>query len=77
MPTGNITIMRTTLNKKINWQSDFSTTQFYEFEATNEGTIEDSGEECLQMDFANKFIGGGVLGQGCVQVQKFYSKSFE
>lgn len=32
----------------------------------NQGTIEDS-HSMLQADFANKFLGGGVLGYGCVQ----------
>ena len=31
------------------------------------GTIEADGKGLLQVDFANKAIGGGVLGQGCVQ----------
>lgn len=66
MPIGNITILRTTTIK--NCQFNFFTTNLYEFEAVSEGTIEDSGNEMLQMDFANKYIGGGVLGQGCVQV---------
>lgn len=31
------------------------------------GGIEDAGPAALQMDFANEYIGGGVLGTGCVQ----------
>ncbi|XP_072397640.1 poly(ADP-ribose) glycohydrolase-like [Diabrotica undecimpunctata] len=31
------------------------------------GTIEDNGLGFLQVDFANKNVGGGVLGYGCVQ----------
>jgi len=31
------------------------------------GTIEDDGYGTLQIDFANKFLGGGVLTRGCVQ----------
>ncbi|XP_017155880.1 poly(ADP-ribose) glycohydrolase [Drosophila miranda] len=31
------------------------------------GTIEDQGLGLLQVDFANKYLGGGVLGHGCVQ----------
>ncbi|KAL5245031.1 hypothetical protein ACI65C_012441 [Semiaphis heraclei] len=34
---------------------------------TSDGTIEDDGDGMLQVDFANKFIGGGVLGHGSVQ----------
>jgi hypothetical protein len=31
------------------------------------GTIEDDGYGTLQIDFANRFLGGGVLTRGCVQ----------
>ena len=31
------------------------------------GTIEADGLGMLQADFANKFVGGGVLGHGLVQ----------
>jgi hypothetical protein len=31
------------------------------------GTIEDDEAATLQIDFANKHIGGGVLGHGCIQ----------
>ncbi|XP_070528791.1 poly(ADP-ribose) glycohydrolase isoform X4 [Cardiocondyla obscurior] len=34
---------------------------------TNKGTIESEGAGLLQVDFANKYVGGGVLGLGCVQ----------
>ncbi|KAF5300802.1 hypothetical protein FQR65_LT09105 [Abscondita terminalis] len=34
---------------------------------SNTGVIEDDGNGLLQVDFANKYIGGGVLGFGCVQ----------
>jgi poly(ADP-ribose) glycohydrolase len=34
---------------------------------TAEGTIEDNANGMLHVDFANKSIGGGVLGEGCVQ----------
>ncbi|KAJ3021810.1 hypothetical protein HKX48_007693 [Thoreauomyces humboldtii] len=36
-------------------------------EVRTDGTIEDDGEGMLQVDFANKVIGGGVIGDGCVQ----------
>uniref|UniRef100_A0A182N1H3 poly(ADP-ribose) glycohydrolase n=1 Tax=Anopheles dirus TaxID=7168 RepID=A0A182N1H3_9DIPT len=32
-----------------------------------DGTIEDEGRGLLQMVFANRFLGGGVIGHGCVQ----------
>lgn len=37
------------------------------FHVSSEGTIEKEGMGFLQMDFANRFIGGGVLNWGCVQ----------
>lgn len=38
-----------------------------DFKAYKGGTIEDHGVGMLQADFANKVIGGGVLGRGAVQ----------
>ena len=38
------------------------------FESLESGVIE-SADGCLQVDFANEYIGGGVLDKGCVQVQ--------
>ncbi|KAI9094957.1 hypothetical protein DFS34DRAFT_231111 [Phlyctochytrium arcticum] len=32
-----------------------------------DGTIEDHGQDLIQADFGNKYLGGGVLGEGCVQ----------
>ena len=37
------------------------------FESLAEGLIE-GANGCLQVDFANEYIGGGVLGMGNVQV---------
>ena len=42
-------------------------TQLVQFESLEEGLIEDA-HGCLQVDFANEYIGGGVLGMGNVQV---------
>ncbi|XP_066266530.1 uncharacterized protein [Branchiostoma lanceolatum] len=39
----------------------------------HQGGIEDSGSHTLQVDFANKFIGGGVLTQGRVQEEIRFS----
>ena len=38
-----------------------------EVHASPYGTIEDSGSGVLQLDFANAWVGGGVLGNGSVQ----------
>lgn len=48
-----------------NWvEDDFELT---EIEMHPEGVIESGGVGMLQVDFANRFVGGGVLGHGSVQ----------
>jgi poly(ADP-ribose) glycohydrolase len=37
------------------------------FEVMEDGVIEDAGWEYAQVDFANRFLGGGVLRLGCLQ----------
>ncbi|CAH9101908.1 unnamed protein product [Cuscuta europaea] len=37
------------------------------FEVFKSGFIEDQSREALEVDFANKYIGGGALSRGCVQ----------
>ncbi|KAF5206843.1 Poly(ADP-ribose) glycohydrolase, partial [Thalictrum thalictroides] len=37
------------------------------FEVSHSGLIEDQLSEALEVDFANKYIGGGALSRGCVQ----------
>ncbi|CAH1176930.1 unnamed protein product [Phaedon cochleariae] len=44
--------------------SDLGSTKIH---VDSSGTIEDNGLGFLQVDFANKNVGGGVLGYGCVQ----------
>lgn len=39
-----------------------------------DGRIEDN-EDMVEIDFANKYIGGGVLNAGCVQVPRLPSSS--
>ncbi|XP_052784213.1 uncharacterized protein LOC128220022 [Mya arenaria] len=51
-----------TLDTWLNCTSDLCPVDVLE-----EGLIEDSGCGTLQVDFANRFIGGGVLGRGRVQ----------
>ncbi|KAJ0060742.1 hypothetical protein NL108_018037, partial [Boleophthalmus pectinirostris] len=41
--------------------------QLTRLHVTCEGTIEDDGHGMLQVDFANQFVGGGVIGSGLVQ----------
>uniref|UniRef100_A0A3Q2W6T5 poly(ADP-ribose) glycohydrolase n=1 Tax=Haplochromis burtoni TaxID=8153 RepID=A0A3Q2W6T5_HAPBU len=65
MPTGLVTFTRKSLNKPPNWKS--SQTPLTKLHITCEGTIEDDGYGMLQVDFANRFVGGGVTGSGLVQ----------
>ncbi|KAK7405963.1 hypothetical protein VNO78_07575 [Psophocarpus tetragonolobus] len=37
------------------------------FEVHSSGLIEDQLSEAIEVDFANKYLGGGALGRGCVQ----------
>jgi poly(ADP-ribose) glycohydrolase len=36
---------------------------FTRLHVSTQGTIEDDGTGFLQVDFANKYIGGGVIGE--------------
>uniref|UniRef100_A0A3Q3AQV1 poly(ADP-ribose) glycohydrolase n=1 Tax=Kryptolebias marmoratus TaxID=37003 RepID=A0A3Q3AQV1_KRYMA len=65
LPTGLVTFSRRRLDKPPNWKS--SKTLLTKLHITCEGTIEDDGYGMLQVDFANKFVGGGVIGSGLVQ----------
>ncbi|KAM9716529.1 poly(ADP-ribose) glycohydrolase isoform 2-T2 [Menidia menidia] len=64
-PTGLVTFTRKRLDKPPNWRS--SQTLLTKLHITCEGTIEDDGFGMLQVDFANKFVGGGVTSSGLVQ----------
>jgi hypothetical protein len=68
MPTGVLTFQRRFVDLDLcpNWaKSDvkFSSMKLF---VSAQGTIED-GIAMLQTDFANRYLGGGVLGWGCVQ----------
>ncbi|XP_030012085.1 poly(ADP-ribose) glycohydrolase [Sphaeramia orbicularis] len=64
-PKGLVTFTRQTLSNPPAWES--SQTQLTRLHITCEGTIEDDGYGMLQVDFANRFVGGGVTGHGLVQ----------
>ncbi|CAF0733871.1 unnamed protein product [Adineta steineri] len=76
MPSGVITIQRYELPKESypNWSN--SKTGLSQLCLTKEKKIEDI-KNVLQVDFANKYIGGGVLGSGCVQEEIRFSISPE
>ncbi|KAG7462445.1 hypothetical protein MATL_G00184870 [Megalops atlanticus] len=64
-PTGLVTFTRQCLSRFPKWES--SKTQLTRLHITCEGTIEDQGYGMLQVDFANRLVGGGVTGLGLVQ----------
>lgn len=64
-PKGLVTFTRQSLHSLPNWES--SQTLLARLHITCEGTIEDEGYGMLQVDFANRFVGGGVTGHGLVQ----------
>ncbi|TKR64439.1 hypothetical protein L596_024967 [Steinernema carpocapsae] len=65
MPTGLISVRRLCLNRFPDFLS--LETQFCDLHVSQSGRIEDTGDKMLEIDFANKFIGGGVLNSGNVQ----------
>ncbi|KAK7135181.1 hypothetical protein R3I93_018329 [Phoxinus phoxinus] len=64
-PTGLITYTRQCLQRLPPWSS--SEKQFSKLHIRCDGTIEEQGYGMLQVDFANRFVGGGVTGSGLVQ----------
>ncbi|XP_022315138.2 poly(ADP-ribose) glycohydrolase-like [Crassostrea virginica] len=65
MPTGVVTFTRQCIEKFPNWKN--LETSLTDIHVSAEGTIEDDGDGLLQVDFANRYLGGGVLGMGAVQ----------
>ncbi|XP_065364267.1 poly(ADP-ribose) glycohydrolase isoform X2 [Calliphora vicina] len=69
VPTGCVTFERRYMhhNDIPNWSESNIPLGITPLHITSDGTIEDEGLGLLQVDFANKYLGGGVLGSGCVQ----------
>eukprot|EP00053_Salpingoeca_punica_P015769 m.145920 g.145920 ORF g.145920 m.145920 type:complete len:690 (-) comp16795_c0_seq3:1113-3182(-) len=65
MPCGSLTFQRQAIMEPVEWKTSKSAVPKVKVFA--DGTIEDHGIGMLQVDFANKRIGGGVLGFGAVQ----------
>lgn len=65
IPVGTVTFTRQVCMSPPKWED--CREKFTKLHVTSEGTIEDNGHGMLQVDFANKYIGGGVLSSGCVQ----------
>ncbi|KAK9106122.1 hypothetical protein Scep_022966 [Stephania cephalantha] len=51
---------------QIDWWSK-SIAPLCNFEVSHSGLIEDQKVEAVEVDFANKYLGGGALSRGCVQ----------
>nr|XP_013816960.1 PREDICTED: poly(ADP-ribose) glycohydrolase isoform X2 [Apteryx mantelli mantelli] len=64
-PTGLVTFTRQSLQDFPDWER--SQKKLSRLHVTYEGTIESNGHGMLQVDFANRFVGGGVTGAGLVQ----------
>eukprot|EP00112_Aurelia_sp_Birch-Aquarium-sp1_P005984 Seg1670.14 transcript_id=Seg1670.14/GoldUCD/mRNA.D3Y31 product=Poly protein_id=Seg1670.14/GoldUCD/D3Y31 len=67
MPLGAVTYKRQVLPKETSPDWENCTTTFQNLHVQAQGTIEDDGNGFLQVDFANRLVGGGVIGEGCVQ----------
>ncbi|CRK91263.1 CLUMA_CG004943, isoform A [Clunio marinus] len=68
MPTGVLTFQRRFIDSSElpSWEESNVKFSTINVNVSKEGTIED-GTGMLQVDFANRFLGGGVLSWGCVQ----------
>ncbi|MBN3312236.1 PARG glycohydrolase, partial [Atractosteus spatula] len=64
-PTGLVTFTRQSVTNFPKWES--SKNHLTRLHIACKGTIEDQGIGMLQVDFANRFVGGGVTGSGLVQ----------
>ncbi|KAL3850752.1 hypothetical protein ACJIZ3_012634 [Penstemon smallii] len=70
MPMGSVSFERKVLSNVFYPEAAFwskSTKPLCQFEVSASGLIENHSTEALEVDFANKNIGGGALGRGCVQ----------
>ncbi|GAB1869593.1 WD repeat and FYVE domain-containing protein 3 [Camponotus japonicus] len=66
-PEGVITIERRYIPRENCPKWNLQNQKLSPLHITSKGTIENEGAGLLQVDFANKYVGGGVLGLGCVQ----------
>ncbi|XP_016942495.2 poly(ADP-ribose) glycohydrolase [Drosophila suzukii] len=69
VPTGVVTFVRRSglPEHQVDWSQSAAPLGDVPLHVDAKGTIEDEGVGLLQVDFANKYLGGGVLGHGCVQ----------
>ncbi|CAK9203298.1 unnamed protein product [Sphagnum jensenii] len=75
MPQGSVSFERKVLPKKKDQEKEVHDGAFWRSSQAplcpitllEKGFIEDDGRDCLQVDFANRLLGGGALAVGCVQ----------
>ncbi|XP_062138952.1 poly(ADP-ribose) glycohydrolase [Drosophila sulfurigaster albostrigata] len=69
VPPGCVTFVRLCgkPEQQVQWHQSSASLASIPLHVNAGGTIEDQGIGLLQVDFANMYLGGGVLGQGCVQ----------
>lgn len=66
VPTGIITFRRQVLDDRQKWKES-SVRLTKKLRVSCCGRIEKDAPDMLHVDFANKYVGGGMLGRGCVQ----------
>lgn len=66
LQNGVITFQRRSMNEFPDYKNDARKLSDIKYQVTARNSIEECSG-CLQVDFANKFVGGGVLGGGSVQ----------
>ncbi|CAL8071541.1 unnamed protein product [Calicophoron daubneyi] len=67
-PTGTVTYTRRHLGDHAPvWSESEHSFSELQVHINSKNTIEDAGKNTIQVDFANSFLGGGVLNTGCVQ----------
>lgn len=66
MPKGVLTFQRRYIEDFPDWSKLDEKFSSIKWHINSSGTIEE-GRHMLQVDFANRYLGGGVLGTGCVQ----------
>ncbi|CAH8663180.1 unnamed protein product [Schistosoma rodhaini] len=73
-PTGSVTFTRRCLgNLAPDWSRSKLTFDQLRLHVNATGSITDAGPNTLQVDFANSYLGGGVLNSGCVQEEIMFA----
>ncbi|KAF6778510.1 hypothetical protein AHF37_02293 [Paragonimus kellicotti] len=68
IPAGVVTYTRRCLGAQApNWAESVCSFDQLRIHISSTGTVEEAGPDTLQVDFANRYLGGGVLNSGCVQ----------